>query len=277
MTTTRTLTAALVLACAAFPAGATFHLVQIEQVIGGVNGDTSIQAIQLRLRSAFECFFSPMQLWVRDATGSNPVLLFDFAVCPEFPETCIAACGDGDRALLTSPGFNDGANPPITADFTLLNAIPASYLAAGTLTYETSTGDVFWRLSWGGAAYTGPNDGLPDNDLDGDFGPPWPGALPSSGVQALQFQGEAAADSTTNAADYALTAGAAVFTNNAGATAVIRPLCPGDCEDGDGTVGIVDFLALLSQWGATGSCDIDGGGVGITDFLALLGQWGDCP
>ena len=55
--------------------------------------------------------------------------------------------------------------------------------------------------------------------------------------------------------------------------------CPWDCGgDNDGTVGIIDFLALLGQWGQVGSpCDFDGGGVGITDFLKLLGQWGPCP
>ena len=54
--------------------------------------------------------------------------------------------------------------------------------------------------------------------------------------------------------------------------------CLGGCEDGDGVVGITDFLALLGVWGQTGvSCDIDGGGVGITDFLGLLQAWGPCP
>ncbi len=54
--------------------------------------------------------------------------------------------------------------------------------------------------------------------------------------------------------------------------------CPWDCGDGDGTVGIVDFLALLGQWGAAGgSCDFNGSGVGIVEFLELLGNWGDCP
>ena len=53
--------------------------------------------------------------------------------------------------------------------------------------------------------------------------------------------------------------------------------CPWDCGDGDGEVGIVDFLALLAQWGASGPCDFDGGGnVGITDMLALLANWGPC-
>ena len=56
--------------------------------------------------------------------------------------------------------------------------------------------------------------------------------------------------------------------------------CPWDCDSGesiDGTVGIVDFLTLLAQWGGPGSCDFDGGGVGITDFLELLANWGPCP
>ena len=55
--------------------------------------------------------------------------------------------------------------------------------------------------------------------------------------------------------------------------------CPWDCGgDDDGNVGIVDFLALLAQWGTPGSCDFDGCGVvGITDLLALLANWGPCP
>ena len=52
--------------------------------------------------------------------------------------------------------------------------------------------------------------------------------------------------------------------------------CPWDCGAADGNVGIVDFLALLAQWGGPGMCDFDGGGVGITDFLALLAEWGPC-
>ncbi len=58
---------------------------------------------------------------------------------------------------------------------------------------------------------------------------------------------------------------------------LIEPPCPWDCGDNDGTVGIVDFLALLAQWGGPGACDLDGGGVGITDFLELLANWGACP
>ena len=59
--------------------------------------------------------------------------------------------------------------------------------------------------------------------------------------------------------------------------AICEP-CTWDCGDSDGEVGIVDFLALLAQWGQAGTpCDFDGGGVGITDFLVLLANWGLCP
>jgi hypothetical protein len=56
-------------------------------------------------------------------------------------------------------------------------------------------------------------------------------------------------------------------------------VCPWDCGgDNDGDVGIVDFLALLAEWGLIGTpCDFDGTGVGIVDFLDLLANWGPCP
>ena len=262
-------------------ADATFDLMQIEQVIGGVNGDVSAQAIQLRMRAPFQCFLQPARLWVHDAAGANPILLFDFSVCPPFPNQCVAGCDFGDRVLLTSANFSDFLDTPMAADFILTNLIPESYLAAGSLTFEDGAGTIYWRLSWGGDAYTGPTTGGIFNDPDGDFGPPWLQPLPSGGVEALRFQGPAEAPSTTNADDYALTAGAAVFTNNAGASATITPpaLCPWDCAAmPDGIVGITDFLQLLAEWGMIGSpCDVNGGGVGITDFLDLLVNWGTCP
>jgi predicted outer membrane repeat protein len=55
--------------------------------------------------------------------------------------------------------------------------------------------------------------------------------------------------------------------------------CPGDI-DGDGIVGVVDFLALLLAWGPNPGhiADLDGDGVvGVVDFLALLAAWGPCP
>jgi hypothetical protein len=58
----------------------------------------------------------------------------------------------------------------------------------------------------------------------------------------------------------------------------VKP-CPWDCADpADGQVDVLDFLALLAQWGQVGtSCDVNGGGVDITDFLEMIGSWGACP
>jgi hypothetical protein len=54
--------------------------------------------------------------------------------------------------------------------------------------------------------------------------------------------------------------------------------CPWD-TDGDGIVGINDFLDLLGAWGPNPghAADFDGDGeVGINDFLELLANWGPC-
>ncbi|MHC4220759.1 MAG: hypothetical protein ACYSU7_20180 [Planctomycetota bacterium] len=57
------------------------------------------------------------------------------------------------------------------------------------------------------------------------------------------------------------------------------PWCPWDCGiPHDKVINVIDFLALLAQWGQVGvPCDFDGGGVGVTDFLKLLAVWGPCP
>jgi hypothetical protein len=257
-------------------ASATFHFMQIEQAIGGVDGDTGAQAIQLRMRSNFQNLLSGAKLWVHDAAGANPILLIDFT-------TDVPIGVTGARVLIASAGFTAATNPPAAPDYALTNPIPASYLAAGSITFENNVGSiVYWRLSWGGAGYTGDTTGSLTNDDDGDFGPPWPGPLPASSVDALLFPGAATAQSTTNLADYALTGAAAVFTNNAGASFTVQSSadpCPWDCQDEpDGLVSVADFLAMLSQWGQPDTtCDFDGGGVSVSDFLEMLANWGPCP
>jgi hypothetical protein len=63
-------------------------------------------------------------------------------------------------------------------------------------------------------------------------------------------------------------------------TCVTIPDCTPECDlDGDGIVGMVDFLALLGAWGSCSDCgtcpaDFDGDcTVGILDLLVLLGNW----
>lgn len=196
-------------------AHATFHLMQIEQVIGGVNGDTTAQAIQLRMRSGAQNFTSGGKLIVVDAAGLNPITILDVA-------SSVTNGAVGSRVLIASANFPSHTTPATVPDFTMANVIPASYLAAGSLMWQSDSGTIYWRLSWGGAAYTGSNAGNTANDVDGNFGPPFGGPLPSSGTTALQFQGAVTAKSTNNAADYLVTSGAAVFVNNAGASFTVN-------------------------------------------------------
>jgi len=196
-------------------ANATFHLAQIEQVIGGVNGDTTAQAIQMRMRATGQNFVSGAKLIAFDAAGLNPVTILDLS-------SDVANGALGSHVLIVSANFPSHTTPTTVPDFTMTNLIPASYLAAGSLAWESDTGTVYWRLSWGGASYTGSGTGNTANDVDGNFNPPFGSALPSSGASAVQFQGTASAKSTNNAADYLVTAGAAVFMNNAGASFTVN-------------------------------------------------------
>lgn len=204
---------------AAPQAQASFHLMQIEQAIGGVGDDTAQQAIQLRMRAGGQNQMQFSRLRVHDAAGANPVLLIDMG-------DTVSTASLGSRVLIASTDF--AAAQGITPDFLLVNPIPTDYLAAGRLTFEGDNGTIYWSLAWGGNAYTGPHDGSISNDADGNYGPASANALPSAGAQALLFSGTASAQSTTNLADYAITTQAAVFTNNAGASVTAAVPVPGN-------------------------------------------------
>jgi hypothetical protein len=217
------LVAALMFVLSAASARASFHVMQIELLIGGVGGDTTMQAIQLRMRGPFQNQVQFGRLIARDAAGLNPVTIATFSGAVPNGNT-------GDRVLICSQNFLAATTPVAVADRIMTNLIPVSYLAAGSITWEDAGGTVYWRVSFGGAAYTGSNSGSLTNDTDGNFGPPFPGPLPSDGVQALQFQGPASAPSTNNAADYALSTGPGVFTNNTHASFTINtPPATGAC------------------------------------------------
>jgi hypothetical protein len=205
------------------PAYASFHLTQIEQVIGGVGGRVDRQAIQLRMRAFGQNLMSLARIRAWDATGSNPVMIIDF-------DANVAIGNEGDHVLVVSSAFAAAYG---AGDFVMTNPIPPSHLAAGRLTFEDDFGEVYWSLSWGGSAYTGSNGGSLLNDDDGDFGPPFGSRLPSSTAAALAFTGPASATSTTNLEDYAITAEGATFTTNGHVT---RSL-PGDIIFGDGFEG----------------------------------------
>ncbi len=181
---------------------------QIEEIIGGINGDTSAQAIQLRMRSTGQGLVSSARLKAYDSQGLNPVLLLDIA-------SNVSNNASGANILLSTAAFNLTMSgvAGYSSDFTLLNAIPASYLNGGKVTFESDAGAILWSVAFG--SYTGTNTGSTSNDSDGNFGLPT-SAVPTATRQALRFTGTATAASTTNVADYALSADPATVRGDAG-------------------------------------------------------------
>lgn len=212
----------------AAPARASYHFMQIEQVIGGVAGNATAQAIQLRARSASQNFVSEARLVARDARGENPIVLIDL-------EDDVPNASAGARILIATQAFVAMTDPPASPDFILTNAMPSSYLAAGSLTFQNDAGTLIaWRVAWGGEGFSGPTSGSLTNDDDRDFGPPFGDSLPFAGLSALLFDGAFGEKSSTNADDYVITSVGAVFTNNTGDSfAVVGP----DCADGADTDG----------------------------------------
>lgn len=199
------------------PALAAFHLMAIDQVIGGVAGDTTAQAVQLRMRLAGQNVLSgTVQLRAWDAAGANPVPLSTF---PAPNPTNSAQCA---AVLLATTNMAARTSPALTGAYTMA-PIPPGYLAAGSLTFENTGGGVIWRVSWGGASYTGSDAVIAGidpnaNDADGHANPPFPGPLPSLSVKGLRFTPGCPALSTRNVDQYAESASNAVLTNNAGTT-----------------------------------------------------------
>lgn len=227
--------ALLVLLCVAQSANAAFHFMQIEQIIGGVNGDTTAQAIQLRMRSGGQNVVSQAAVRAVDAAGANQIIL-------ENMTTNVPNGQAGRRVLLATPNFANYTNIPLVADF-IMDPIPVSYLAAGQVRFMDNSSTIYWSLSWGGSSFTGSTTGSFTNDSDGNFGPPVNMALPSTTLQALQFTGAANALSTNNLAQYTLTAGAATFINNANQSfTLVAPEPPSADFDEDGDVDGADFL-----------------------------------
>src|SRR4029453_7681717 len=106
--------------------GASFHVMQIEQVMAGVNGDVTAQAIQLRSRTIGQnlMHFARIRAW--DAAGLNPVLLVDMT-------TDVPNGAAGAHCLFTTAAFNSHTTPACVSNFTM-NPIPGAYLAAGSIT-----------------------------------------------------------------------------------------------------------------------------------------------
>ena len=100
--------AALAVLTLAVPVQASFHFMQIEQVIGGVKGDTTAQAVQLRMRFAGQNFVGGANLIVFDAAGNNP---FSLVTLP----SNVAVSNAGSRILITTASFASYESSPIAS------------------------------------------------------------------------------------------------------------------------------------------------------------------
>ena len=141
---------------------------------------------------------------------------------------------------------------------------------------------------------------VPDFQLvDGQIGMPYMDSIPAvggipfyhwvlesgelpPGLALDQFTGTISG-TPTNKGVYALTFRVFDYDDGPGVAAraviaISADLCPADLN-GDGSVGILDLLALLAAWGTDpgGPPDFNGDGiVGILDLLTLLANWGRC-
>jgi hypothetical protein len=222
-------------------AHASFHLMQIEQVIVTIAGDPTAQAIQLRMRSGGQNLVAQAKLVVVDATGSNPITVLNIA-------SDVNTGNLGSRVLIASSTFPEHTTPQAIPDFFMTNVIPVSYFAAGSLVYESDGGTVYWRVSWGGSAYTGPTTGSTTNDADGEFGPPFANPFPTCGVYGLHFKNGADALSTNNKNDYKLDrTQTEQYVNNAGNSFTVSGTQP------TVTASVVDGTARESPVSDTGT------------------------
>jgi hypothetical protein len=201
---------------------ANFHVMEVEQIVAGVGGTTSAQAITLRQRAVNQnVLFPNAQIRVWDANGANPVVVSTFSGAASNP-------ADGTvctSVLLATSGMTAKTQPAVVPDFSM-SAIPDAYLAKGSLTFE-STGGTFtwWRVSWGG--YTSTDTvAAGTNDSDGHTNPAFASALPTTGVQALHFTPACGTLSTNTAADYGIVSGTVNLVKNSGTTFAVKDLLP---------------------------------------------------
>jgi hypothetical protein len=206
------------------------------------------------MRTDFQNLVQQGRVKVFDAAGLNPVIIVA-------PTVAVPNGTGGDTVLITTPSFDAATNPTCVPDFHMTNPIPASYLAAGRLTWEDNFGTILWSVAWGGAAYTGPDTGSITNSPTGNFGPPFAGPLPSTSLQALAFQGDFTAAAGANATDYALTSGAAVFHSNRRVDyTVVGASCYANCDGSTSppVLTVNDFVCFQSHFAAGDSyanCD----------------------
>jgi hypothetical protein len=193
----------------------------------------------------------------------------------------------------TAVDDNGAANPLPDRYVTRIVIDPAdrdvAYVSLGGFSPDNLQKSIDGGASWTDITGAGPT-GLPDVPIRGvarhPTQPNWLYVGTEVGVFASDDGG--ATWSTNDFGPAAVSVDEVVFMHNStrllaathGRGLFTIPLgSPGDL-DGDGVIGVSDFLILLGSWGPCppeGGCpaDLDGDGiVGVTDFLTMLGNWG---
>lgn len=211
----RLILAALVASAA--PAGASFHFMQIDQIMGGFCGDPAAQAIQLRLRAGGQNQVNTRRLVAYDHNGENPVVLL------QFPSN-VANAAAGATILVATSEFVTATG--ITPDFTMTSRIPDSYLRAGRLAFQggATPASTVWGVGWGCGYYLGDNPGTTDNDADGNFNPPFHLGIPYTSAGSLRYLHNITDPSMDSSLDYDFSVTPTTLTRNNG-TATTLPAC----------------------------------------------------
>ncbi len=251
-----------------------------------------------------------------DCSGGGPALYAggDFTTAGGFPANHIAKWNGTSWSPLGS-GLEGSGAPTVSALAVFDNELdggPALY--AGGSFVMAGGAPANWIARWNGTSWsavgTGMNGAVAALTVfdDGSGAPPAlyaggsffiAGGVAANRIAKWNGTSWSALDSGVSGAVHALTgfddgsgsgpalyaAGGFTSAIDSGDSFIARwgcaaagPVCPWDCGDQNGDVGVVDFLGVLIQWGLVGtSCDLDGEGTGVSDFLDVLAHWGPCP
>jgi glucose/arabinose dehydrogenase len=139
------------------PVFASFHLMEVSEVMTGVNGDTSIQFIELRMQAPGQNFVDGLTIVARNADGSVANTVFTF---PTGASTQLVNAVTDGRILIATPAF--AARAGILPDFVFAGGL---FPVSGQVDYASGTATAAY------GSYTGPGivgaDAIsaPGNDL----------------------------------------------------------------------------------------------------------------
>lgn len=207
----RTVVAAgILLTC--LSASAAFHLVEVSEVITGINGDTSLQAVVLRMQADGENSVDGITIQARNAQGTVTNTVFTF---PVGASAQIVGLADR-RILIATPAFAQRTG--LTPDFTFAGGL---FAGSGQVTYTGAPDSVSYGNYTGPGAVGTPAVSAPGTDLNS--------------LHRIQNTGD-------NSADFALFDNSPV--NNDGVTGHAGSTVPLRLTEVDTAAGVVEVTNI---------------------------------